>query len=265
MDKATPNYRIFSLASNLSFIALNLMLVIAIFVAVVAFDSLWLAIGMVLLAKWRVFATRLRFWWVNILSNGLDFLVGVGFVCLIFYLNNFILMAQLMVAGLYLIWLLLIKPASSQKMIMIQGLIGTFLLSSMMVLFMANWHSVWFVIGAGIVAYLTAYHFTTNADFDKKSVKIISGAWALVMAETAWIFWHWIINYHSVAGLKIPQFALVASLLTFLFYKVVIFSSNDEVSNPRALVVDLLASVVFVVSLLLLLVLFFSKPIVLNN
>lgn len=67
-------------ASWAVYVALNIALAISVASALVVFSSIWLAIGLLVLSKWRVFAVKPRFWWANIQSNAVDFIVGLGFI-----------------------------------------------------------------------------------------------------------------------------------------------------------------------------------------
>ena len=70
------------------------------------------------------------------------------------------------------------------------------------------------------------------------------------------------IGYNFVAGIKVSQFAIVSTALTFLTYKVLFYMNQEADQNHRNLQIDLLASIGFVVVLILVMLLFFSKPLI---
>src|ERR1051326_6294486 len=65
--------------SHFIHLGLNILLPILAYV-LVRIEFVPLAILLVLLAKWRIFAVRPRYWLVNIASNGVDILVGISLV-----------------------------------------------------------------------------------------------------------------------------------------------------------------------------------------
>src|ERR1700712_1355974 len=82
-------------------LGLVLILPLAIFV-LVRLNFVQLALSVVVLSKWRMFAVRPRFWAANIRANAVDLMVGLSSV--IFMEHSGILL-QLMWAGLYAVWL----------------------------------------------------------------------------------------------------------------------------------------------------------------
>ena len=69
-----------SFLSEVVYTALNVGLAIAVLLVVLYTQSIWFAIAVVILSKWRVFAVRPRFWWANLQSNLVDFIVSVSVV-----------------------------------------------------------------------------------------------------------------------------------------------------------------------------------------
>src|ERR1700712_2760535 len=82
-------------------LALVFILPVVIFI-LVRLDFVQLALSVIVLSKWRMFAVRPRFWAANIRANAVDLMVGLSSV--IFMEHSGILL-QLMWAGLYAVWL----------------------------------------------------------------------------------------------------------------------------------------------------------------
>src|SRR5215472_16151805 len=91
-----------------------------------------LALSLVLLSKWRMFAVRPRFWPAIIRANAVDILVGLS--AAIFMASSQSGYLQLMWALLYAAWLLLLKPASGTFMVASQAMVGQ--LCGLMALFL---------------------------------------------------------------------------------------------------------------------------------
>lgn len=65
-------------AGEVVYHSLNALLPFALLLLVWAFEPPYVAYGLVLLSKWRIFALRPRFWWANIKTNLVDISVGLS-------------------------------------------------------------------------------------------------------------------------------------------------------------------------------------------
>ena len=260
LPKPTPKTS--NLISGLFYVLLNALLAVAVVVLVNLFDAPWLGLAAIAVSKWRIFAVKIRFWWANLVSNLTDILVGISYVLLVYYIGGDQMIYQIGSALLYIIWLLMIKPGTSSLKIMTQSLIAMFLVNLNLSLFGYRWPILVFLMVEMFIAYNIMGHYLKNADFEIKYTRLMSGVWALIMMELAWIYWHWMIGYNFVAGIKVSQFAIVSTALTFLTYKVLFYMNQEADQNHRNLQIDLLASIGFVVVLILVMLLFFSKPLI---
>lgn len=260
LPKPTPKTS--NLISGLFYVLLNALLAVAVVVLVNLFDAPWLGLAVIAVSKWRIFAVKVRFWWANLVSNLTDILVGISYVLLVYYIGGDQMIYQIGSALLYIIWLLMIKPGTSSLKIMTQSLIAMFLVNLNLSLFGYRWPILVFLMVEMFIAYNIMGHYLKNADFEIKYTRLMSGIWALIMMELAWIYWHWMIGYNFVAGIKVSQFAIVSTALTFLTYKVLFYMNQEADQNHRNLQIDLLASIGFVVVLILVMLLFFSKPLI---
>lgn len=255
-----PKPRTTNLISSVIYIILNASLALGVLGVVDLFDSPWLGLVIIAISKWRIFSVKIRFWWANLASNFTDLLVGVSYVFLISFIGYDQLYYQLGLAGLYLVWLLGIKPGSTSVKIMTQGLVAIFVANLNLSLFSYSWSVAMFVLAEMFIAYNIMGHYLKNSDFELKYARLMSGVWAVIMAELAWICWHWMVGYVFLAGIKISQFAIVSTVLTFLAYKTLYYMNQEPGFNRRNLLIDLMASVIFVILLIIIMVLFFSKP-----
>lgn len=249
-----------NLVSNAIYVLLNIVLVLSIVGVVDLFNSPWLGLVIVAISKWRVFSVQIRFWWANLASNFTDLLVGISYVFLISYIGYEQIHYQIGLAGLYLIWLLLIKPGTTVLKIMMQGLIAIFATNVVLSLFAYDWHIVLFLLAEMFVAYNVMGHYLKNSEFDMRYTRLMSGVWAVTMAELAWIYWHWMIGYPFLAGITISQFAITSTLITFLAYKALNLTNQAPGVERRYVLNDLITAVIFTIILVIIMILFFSKP-----
>lgn len=256
-----PKPRTTNLISSVIYVILNIALVLMIVGVVNLFDSPWLGLVIIVISKWRIFSVKIRFWWANLASNFTDLLVGMSYVFLISYIGYEQLYYQIGLAGLYLIWLLFIKPGTTEVKVMAQGLIAMFMANLALSIFAHNWHSIFFLIAEMFIAYNVMGHYLKNSDFENQYTRLMSGIWGMIMMELAWIYWHWMIGYVFVAGLKISQFAIISTVLTFLAHKVLYLMSQDPGLDRRQARLDLIASGLFTIILIIIMIVFFSKPV----
>ena len=106
--------------SEIVYHTLNLGLAAVLLAIAKTIQSPYPALALVILSKWRVIAVRPRFWWANIQANLVDVAVGVGIVGLM-YLPNIGFTIQTVLAVLYAIWLIVIKPLSKRWQIALQA------------------------------------------------------------------------------------------------------------------------------------------------
>ena len=166
-----------------------------------------LAAGLVLLAKWRMFAVRPRHWLSNIRANLVDIFVGLSVVA--FIAGTKIIYTQIFWTIVYILWLVWLKPKSKPIPVMAQALIAqafglvafyrAFPTSSLALGVLVTW----------LVCYASARHFL--GAYEEPLIRIISDIWAWFGAVMAWILGHWFIVYHNF----MPQLALVLTVLAY--------------------------------------------------
>ena len=77
-----------NVASNMVHIFLNLLLGIGSVLVTVLSGSPILGLILVIASKWRIFAVRSRYLWLNIKSNLVDLIVGISVVLLAYSAGN---------------------------------------------------------------------------------------------------------------------------------------------------------------------------------
>lgn len=247
-----------SFLSEFTYKVLNICLAIAVLLIIRSTGSPLPAILLILLSKWRVFAVRPRYWFANIQTNLVDFIVSVSFVVFLYDItagDPTKLVVQSVLTLLYIVWLVFIKPKSRRLFVLIQA--GTALFCGVTALFSVsyNWPASLVVIFMWLIGYTTARHVLSS--YDEQYMSFLSLVWGLVLAELGWLAYHWTIAYDLlvVDGAKLPQISFVASCLAFLAYKV--YDSYNHHQKIRT--VDVVLPLLFSVSVILVLLLFFNK------
>lgn len=226
--------------SNLVHLGLVLLLPIVVFILVVNQFS-QLALAVILLSKWRMFAVRPRFWPTIIRANAVDIIVGISIVVFISHATS--LTAQLIVVLLYGVWLLVIKPRNSTLYISAQAMMGQ--LFGLMALFM-SWSSgplYGLIALTGIICYVSARHYFDN--FDEPYSKLLAYIWAYFGAALMWLLGHWLLFYGLVAQPTI-LLSTIGYGLAMLYY----FDHSDKlnVSLRRQFLFIMLAIVIIILS-----------------
>lgn len=209
-----------SLLSESIYVLLNLALAGAVLGAVLATGTPWLALGLVLLSKWRVLAVRPRYWFAHIETNTVDLIVSLGLVLLMFTVGQSgaqgAVVVQTVIAVLYALWLLILKPRSRRAYVVIQAgvavVVGTMALAAISY----EWPSSVFVIIMWIIGYASARHVLSA--YSEENLRLFSLLWAFLFAEVGWLCYHWTIAYTLPfsAGLKLPQMTIILLALCYL-------------------------------------------------
>lgn len=202
-----------SQVSDIIYVTLNIALALAILVMTVAFQPPILAYLLVLLSKWRVFAVRPRFWWANLQTNMVDVLVGFSVVTLIWQASG-ALIAQILLAVLFVAWLLVIKPRSSRRYVVLQAGLAQFFALAALFSGAHVFDSAIVVAICFLIGFVSARHVLTA--YEDTHVTLLSAVWGFFLAELGWLGYHWVVAYGVVENLMLPQIAIIAGLAGFV-------------------------------------------------
>lgn len=238
--------------SEALYVLFNVGLAAAVF-ALVFFEVPVLAYLLVALSKWRVFAVRPRFWWANIKANLLDLLLGLSMVAMMLQSSELVWL-QAVVAILYALWLVILKPRSEQSAILIQAGVAQFMAITALFSVSYDWPS-WTVVACmWVIGYISAQHALST--FEDSDVTLFSFIWGLIVAELGWLGYTWAIAFTLVpaSSLKIPSIALVVMLLAYLSscaYKIYL-------SKGKLRLNDVTFPVIFSSGIILIILVFFN-------
>ena len=178
-----------------------------------------LAVALVILSKWRMFAVQPHHWIANLRSGGVDLIVGISLVIMmqaVADLNsslNIVLVAQVIIAALYMLWLILLKPLSSPVMMSIQSLTAQTLGTIMLFWLANNLAEVILILLAWMIAYMSALHFFDAHEDQFKGVLTI--AWALFVAQFSFIINRWLIGYEIGELVRISNAVIMIFTISY--------------------------------------------------
>lgn len=236
---------------------MNILLGIAAVLLTVFSGSPLLGILLVLVSKWRIFAVRSRYLWLNIKSNLVDLIVGISVVLLSYYAGSALMPVHFVLMAIYVVWLLIIKPMSTETANLAQSLIAVLLGISASTIMTANLDSAVSVMLAFLVGYAASRHVL--AQTSSKDFTLTTLVCGLVFAEVAWMCHAWAIVYtFGDTGIRIPQVAIILTIFAFVYnyarQAIVRYQEDFRFRN-------IIGPVLFGMALIGVIVIFFSNPI----
>ncbi|MBR5620982.1 hypothetical protein IKW75_00660 [Candidatus Saccharibacteria bacterium] len=246
-----------NIVSSILHVILNILLGVGSIAITVVTGSWIIGFLLVLLSKWRVFAVRMRYLSTNILSNLVDFIVGISFVIIAYCSGTTFLPIHAVLAAGYTAWLLFLKPRSSELAAEIQSLFSVFLGTTAVTMLYASSNSIFLVIACFIIGFSASRHILVQSDDDNFGLSTISCG--LLSAEIAWICSNWLIVYtFGNTGILVPQLAIILTVFAFVSNRVF---KNGIVNNGKVKFSEIAAPVIFSILIVAIIVLWFSNPI----
>ena len=230
------------------------------------FNTPWPAILLVVLSKWRVIAVRPRYWWANFLSSLPDLIFGIGLAVISWGCSQLgreyltmgeqlplsVTTVQIVIAIIYALWLVSIKPKHSEVMIGFQAL------ASQVVGFTAV-----FTVSGGLpllavmmLSFAVAFSSARQAIgmFEERDQDLLSTVWGLLAMELAFVSWHWSVSYQLTPLIRIPQIAIISAVISVIAFRVYRAWQDDrqvtwdELGAPVVLTIAITLLVLFVFS-----------------
>lgn len=246
-----------NIASTAVHAFLNVLLGMGAVLVTVFSGSPILGVILVLVSKWRVLAVRRRYLWINVKSNLVDIIVGLAVVFLAYAAGSNLQIVDFILMGVYIVWLLFIKPMSSESANMVQSLIAVFLGGAASTIMTMNFDALPAVLLAFLIGYAASRHVLAQTGDDDFTLTTLASG--LVFAEIAWLCHSWNIVYaFPGTGIQIPQAAIIMTIFAFVYnYARQAMVRYQEDFRFR----DIALPVVFGIVLIGVIVLVFSNPI----
>ena len=245
-----------NIASNAVHILLNILLGMGAVLVTVFSANPALGIILVVMSKWRVFAVRSRYLLINIKSNLVDLIVGLSVVLLSYYAGSSLLPIHIILMAIYVVWLTVIKPMSTEKAYLAQSLFAVFLGISASTIMTANLDATVAILLAFLIGYAASRHVLVQTESD--NLVLITMACGLVFAEIAWLCHSWAIMYtFGETGIKIPQAAIILTIFAFVYNyaRQAMIRHHDNFRFK-----DIVGPMIFGTLLIGIIVIFFSEP-----
>ncbi len=242
--------------SEIVYILLNIGLAAALLLVVWVVESPVPAFALVLLSKWRIFAVRPRYWFAHVQANMVDLIVSLSLVVLLYVAGNTTqsgegMGLQIILTGLYVVWLLLLKPRTKRSYVVSQAAIALALGTVALYSVTYDWPSSFVVLGMFLLGYFSARHVLSA--YSDSEIALLSLVWGFVAAQLGWLSYHWLIAYEVplVPTVRIPQITIIIVALSFLAER--IYSSyikhgyvrTGDVILPTFLALGVTAVIIF--------------------
>ena len=261
MKKTYSKQQLQEIISQVAYGILNVVFAISVFLALVVFYSPILAAALLILSKWRVLAVKPRFWWANIQSNLVDLIVGLSYIVWLLNVPTSNWFSYIAVLLAYLVWLLLIKPRSSRKMVVAQGLIALFTGISSVLAISYEWHSAVVLLLEMLVCLATARHILLTYEVKSSNYYVI--LWTFVDLELLWLLNHWVVAYYlPLGGYYLIQPALVVTLVNTIICLVFDKALAPESELPKKFTLAEILLMTFSAITVFVLLVFLIKPMI---
>ena len=247
-----------NLLSSVLHISLNLLLGVGSVFATLVSGSWIIGFILVLVSKWRMFAVRTHYLWLNLKSNLVDLIVGFSFVLLAYFSGTELLPVHYILAAAYAVWLIFVKPRTSESWNLVQALAAIFLGTSAAAILTASVNSVFFIILEFIIGYAAARHVLAQNNYSMQD-GYPALTFGLLFAEVALLLHSWLIVYTFTSlGIMVPQAAIILSVFGFLVERMY---SAAEARDGAFKFKDVALPFAFSLGILAIIIIGFSSPI----
>lgn len=242
--------------SSVMHVVLNLLLAVASIGATLVTGNCLIGLILVVISKWRIFAVNHRYWLLNLRSSLVDFIVGTSFVLLAYAAGTTVLPVHIALIAGYAIWLIFLKPRSSEVFTIVQAISAILLGVTTATIFAAITDSAVLVIACFIIGYAASNHFLVQNSEDDPGY--ISMACGLIFSEIAWISHAWLIIYTlGTTGICVSQLSIILSVLAYAYFQICDTSTKTRGKLKFA---QIALPVIFSLLVIIVLVVGFSQP-----
>lgn len=218
--------------ANIFHYIFNIVFAIAVVGLTVVFsNNPWPAVILLFISKWRTIAVRPRYWWANILSSLPDLFLGLGVITLSWQVGATAsgagaAIAQVILAVLYVVWLVFVKPGEGKTWVLIQSQVAQFvaLLALFTIAYLLPLEVT--VLAAALIAFASARQ--AIGLYAEKASLLLELAWTFIVAQLAFAGWHWTVLYQISSGVRVPQTALIIGVLGFVAARIYVSLQDDN-------------------------------------
>ncbi|HYF97234.1 MAG TPA: hypothetical protein VD947_04340 [Patescibacteria group bacterium] len=205
----------------------------------VKLELVGVAVAVLLLSKWRMFAIHPRHWINHVRTNAVDIIVGLSILEFITESNTALFQGVWVLV--YEVWLLAIKPKSTNAYVAVQALIAQTLGIIAMFLAFEEASMAVYVVLAWAVCYFATRHFL--AIFEEKHGGLISALWAFLASSLVWVLSHWLLFFGPIA-----QPAIIISVISFGLAGLYYLDQQDRLAtNIQRQILFAMFAVIFVI------------------
>lgn len=242
--------------SSFLHVVLNLLLAIASIGATLVTGNCIIGLILVAVSKWRVFAVNHRYWWLNIRSSLIDLIVGVSFVLLAYAAGTTLLPVHIVLMAAYAVWLIIVKPRTSQGFNILQSIIAVLLGVTAASIFAAITDSIVLVAATFLIGFAASNHvLVQNGNHDATFISLVCG---LVFAEISWLSYAWLIFYTiGNTGICLSQLSIILSVLAFAYLE---FQTELDQHGNKLKFSHIALPVLFSILVIIILMISFSQP-----
>ena len=244
--------------STVLHVILNILLGVGSVFATIVSGSWIIGFILVLLSKWRMFAVRPHYLWLNIKSNLVDLIVGFSIVLLAYFAGTSVLPVHYILGVLYVLWLTVVKPKTTETWNLIQALFAIFVGTTAVAILSASLNPVLislleFIVGYGAARHVLAQNNNMN---DRGYPALVFGVF---FAEIALLCHSWLIVYTFIKlGIIIPQLSVILTLFAFMAERIY---RSVESRDGKLKFKDIAVPVIFSIIVLAAIIIGFSQPI----
>lgn len=199
-----------------------------------------LALAVVLLSKWRMFAVGPRHWLSHLRTNSIDIIVSLSLLSFMIASADS-MRVQLLWLLAFEVWVLFIKPGASTLLVAIQALLAQFAGLTALFLTFDTAPLASYILVATAITYFSARHFF--GAFEEHHGQQFSWLWAFFSGCLVWILGHWLLFYGPIA-----QPALLLSVIGYGLAGLYYLYETDKLSMlVRRQIIFVVLAVVFVI------------------
>ena len=156
---------------------------------------------LITMSKWRIFAVRRRYLLLNLKSNLVDLIVGLSIVILTYFAGHSLLPVDFLLMVIYVLWLLVLKPMSSEVATLAQSLVAVFLGISASTIMTASIDPIFAVVLAFLIGYAASRHVLSQTGGQNFTLTtLVCGLVAIILSIFAFIY-----NYARQAMYKYQE------------------------------------------------------------